>query len=95
MTDIKKELAAEKRRLVNQARHNELVSKVVEASTVTIPDNVIDNQVDFLIENEKRRLVQKGQTWNEYLEVEAISEEEFRKNNRALAEQQVKTGLVK
>ena len=94
MTDIKKELTNEKRRLVNQARNNELVTKVVEASTVTIPDNVINNQVDFLVENEKRRLVQQGQTWNEYLETEGITEEEFRKNNRTLAEQQVKTGLV-
>ncbi|MGD0284213.1 MAG: trigger factor, partial [Candidatus Saccharimonadales bacterium] len=94
MTDIKKELASEKRRLVNQSRNNELVTKVVDASTVTIPDNVIDNQVDFLVDNEKRRLVQQGQTWNEYLEAEGITEDDFRKNNRTLAEQQVKTGLV-
>jgi trigger factor len=94
MIDIKKELAAEKRRLVNQMRHNELVTKIVEVSSVAIPDIVIDNQVDFLVENEKRRVVQQGQTWNEFLAAEGITEEEFRKNNRALAEQQVKTGLI-
>ncbi len=94
MADIKKELSAEKQRLANQTRHNELVAKVVESSSVTIPENIIDNQVEFNIKNEQRRLIQQGRTWTEYLETEALTEDEFRKANRTMAEQQVKTGLV-
>ncbi|HUD08425.1 MAG TPA: trigger factor [Candidatus Saccharimonadales bacterium] len=94
MTDIKKELTNEKKRLVEQTRHNELVTKVVEASSVAIPEIVVDNQVDFVVQNEKQRLISQGQTWEEYLELEGITEDEFRKNIRESARQQVKTGLV-
>jgi trigger factor len=79
MTDIKKELTNEKKRLVEQTRHNELVTKVVEASSVAIPEIVVDNQVDFVVQNEKQRLISQGQTWEEYLELEGITEDEFRK----------------
>jgi trigger factor len=94
MTDIKKELTNEKKRLVEQTRHNELVTKVVEASSDAIPEIVVDNQVDFVVQNEKQRLISQGQTWEEYLELEGITEDEFRKNIRESARQQVKTGLV-
>jgi len=94
MADIKKELTNEKRRLAEQARHNELVTKVVEASRVAMPEIVVDNQVDFIVQNEKQRLISQGQTWEEYLGLEGITEDEFRKNIRSSAEQQVKTGLV-
>ena len=94
MADIKRELTTEKKRAADQARHNELVTKVVESSAVTIPAVLIDNQVDFIEKNEVNRLIQQGQTWNEYLELEDLTEEAYRKNIRTQAEQQVKTGLV-
>jgi trigger factor len=94
MADIKKELTSEKKRFTEQARHNELVAKVVEASSVAIPEIVVDNQVNFIIQNEKQRLTSQGQTWEDYLELEGVTEDEFRKNIRASAKQQVKTGLV-
>ena len=67
LADIKKEILAEKNRLAEQARRNELVTKVVEASNVSISDDVIDRQVEYNREFEKNRLVQQGLTWKEYL----------------------------
>jgi len=94
LADIKKEILAEKNRLVNQARQNELVTKVVAASSVSISEGVIDRQVEYNEEFEKNRLKQQGQTWVEYLSSENLSEERYRKNSRPQAEQQIKTGLV-
>jgi trigger factor len=94
LADIKKEILAEKNRLAEQARRNELVTKVVAASSVSISDDVIDRQVDYNEEFEKNRLIQQGLTWKEYLESENLSEEKYRKDSRPQAEQQIKTGLV-
>jgi trigger factor len=92
--DIKKQLVAERQQQANQEYENELVQKIVEKTTVEIPESLIDEQIQLLEEEEKRNLVYRGQTWREHLKEEGVTEEEHRKRNRPDAELRVKGGLV-
>ncbi|HUS26476.1 MAG TPA: trigger factor [Nevskiaceae bacterium] len=92
--DIKKQLQTEQEHQAERAFTDELVSKIAEGSQVAIPPVLIDEQVDQLINEQKQNLAYRGQTWQEFLETEGQTEEQFRETLRAPAEQRVKAGLV-
>lgn len=92
--DIKKQLKAD--RLLNTKRtyENELVQTITAQSQVEIPKTLIDEQIIRLEEDEKRNLTYRGQTWQEHLKQEGITEEQHRERHRPEAEERVKAGLV-
>lgn len=92
--DIKKQLGAEREREVNTQLENEIIQKLVEKSSVEIPEALINEQVQRLEDEEKRNLVYRGQTWQEHLKEEGITEEEHRQRQKPEAELRVKAGLV-
>ncbi len=93
-SDIKKHLLAEKERTAEQDFDNELVMKIAEKTTIALPKVVVDDQIDRMEQEEKQNLMYRGQTWQEHLKEEGISEEEHREKNREQAEMRVKAGLV-
>jgi trigger factor len=93
-TDIKTQLKAEKQREADSRYENEIIQKVVEKSSVEIPESLISEQAEHMEEEEKRNLVYRGQTWQEHLETEGVNEEEHRARHKPEAEMRVKAGLV-
>lgn len=93
-SDIKKQLTIEKQRELDANYQNELIREIAAKSSVAIPDTVIDQQVIDAENQEKQNLINRGQTWQEHLAEEKLTEEEHRKKNRPDAEMQVKTGVV-
>lgn len=92
--DIKKQLTQEKQTELDQKFENELMQKIADKTEVAIPDSLIEQEVDRLEDDEKRNLVYRGQTWQEHLEQEGLSQEEHRAKERPFAELRVKTGLI-
>jgi trigger factor len=92
--DIKKQLIAEREREAETQRENEIIQKLVEKSSVEIPETLVDEQLQRLEEEEKRNLVYRGQTWQEHLKEEGVTEEQHRERHRPDAELRVKAGLV-
>ena len=92
--DIKKQLGLEKQNEIDREFENELLREIASKSKVAIPESVIDNQVLRAEEEEKQNIVYRGQTWQEHLDAEGITEEEHRKKNRKDAEEQVKIGII-
>lgn len=92
--DVKTQLTLEKQRELDRANETELLRAIAAKSTVSIPDSVIEQQVLSMEEEEKRNLVYRGQTWQEHLDGEGVTEEEHRARNRKDAEEQVKIGIV-
>ncbi|HZM64539.1 MAG TPA: trigger factor [Candidatus Saccharimonadales bacterium] len=93
-TDIDKELKARKQTDAEQAFTNELIRTLAEKSKVAIPDGLVDEQLDRIEREQRQNLTYRGQTWQEYLESEKLTEETFRKKHRADAELRVKAGIV-
>ncbi|MBI5906769.1 trigger factor [Candidatus Saccharibacteria bacterium] len=92
--DIKKQLGVEKRTQADRDYENELVKKIADGSSVQIPEVLIEQQITSLEEDEKRNLAYRGQTWQEHLKEEGITEAEHRSRHRDEAKQRVKAGLV-
>lgn len=92
--DIKKQLTHEKQNELDREFETELLREIAKKSKVVIPESVIDEQVKRAEEDERRNLTYRGQTWQEHLEAEGVSEEEHRKKNRPDAEEQVKVGII-
>lgn len=92
--DIKKQLQKEKQAEADQAFNNELLQKIADKSEVAIPKVLIDEEIGRLEEEEKRNIAYRGQTWQEHLKAEAVSEEEHKERQRPQAESRVKVGLI-
>jgi trigger factor len=92
--DIKKQLTADKERNAEQELENELVQKIAEKTKVALPKVLVDDQIDRMEQEEKQNLMYRGQTWQEHLKAEGLTEEEHREKNRDQAELRVKAGLV-
>lgn len=92
--DIKQQLTLERQNELDRARENELLQKIAAKTTVAIPDSVIDEQVLRAEEDERQNLTYRGQTWQEHLDGEGVTEEEHRARNRKDAAEQVKIGVM-
>lgn len=92
--DIKKQVRAEKQLQADQAYENQLIKTIADKARVDIPEVLIDNQIADMEAQEKQNLAYRGQTWEEHLEQEGITEQQHRDRQRPDATERVKAGLV-
>jgi trigger factor len=93
-SDVKKQLIADKQKQAEQAYANEVVQKLAEKTEVEIPDTLIDSQIERMEDEERRNLVYRGQTWQEHLEVEGVTDEQHKERMRPDAKMRVVAGLA-
>lgn len=92
--DIKKQIGIERQDEADREFENQLVAKIAAGSEVTVPSQLVDEQVERNEQAERQNLVYRGQTWQEHLTEEGITEKQHRERNRPDAEASVKAGLV-
>lgn len=92
--DIKKQLAAEKQHQADRSYEEQLLNLVADESEVAIPESLVDAEIARMEASERQELGYRGQTWQEHLESEGVTEEEHREKNREQATRRVKAGLV-
>ncbi len=92
--DIKKQLTAEKQQQADTEYQNELVRKVVEKTEIEVPKGLVEEENLRLEEQEKQNLTYRGQTWQEHLATEGITETEHRQRHYPEALERVKVGLI-
>lgn len=93
-TDIKKQVQLERQQQADRQYENELISKIATKTQVVIPESLIEQQVMAAEEEEKRNLAYRGQTWEEHLKEEGITEQQHRDRQKPTAEEQIKAGLA-
>ncbi len=93
-TDIEKQLLAEKTAQSEREYDNELLEAMAKKTNVTIPTVLVDDEIDRIEAEEKRNLVYRGQTWQEHLAAEGVTEAQHREKNRDGADLRVRAGLV-
>lgn len=93
--DIKKQIVAERQHQAERDYQDALVKELVSKSTVSLPQAMLDEQIEIVDKEFRQNLVYRGQTFQEYLETAELTEEDYRKNELApAAEQRLKAGLV-
>lgn len=73
---------------------NAIVEKAVEASSVDIPDAMIEAQVDRMVNDFAQRLAYQGMNLDMYLQYTGSTMETFREGFKEQAEKQVRNSLV-
>lgn len=92
--DIKKQLQAENDNQAQRAFENEILEELIKATKVAIPESLVEEQLDSVENDERQNAVYRGQTWEEHLESEGVTDEEHRAKNRPRAEERVKAGIL-
>lgn len=92
--DIRKQLYAERKSEESARQQELLISELAEKTQAEIPQELVNQQLDHNIEEIRRNLTQRGQTWQEYLKSLNKTENDFRKDNEPNARNQIKTSLA-
>ncbi|MET1032971.1 MAG: trigger factor [Candidatus Saccharimonadales bacterium] len=92
--DVKKQIESERDQEADRAFVDQLVMDIANKTTVAIPAALIDEQLDRIVAEQKQNLMYRGQTWQEFLDGQGVTEEEYLATLRGDAELRVKAGLV-
>jgi trigger factor len=92
--DVKRQLEIERQGQVETEYNNDLVRKIAEKTEIEIPRKLVEEENLRLEEQEKQNLIYRGQTWEEHLKEEGITQEQHRERNYPDAYERVKIGLI-
>ena len=93
--DIKAQLTQERQTNIMRDYEQALIEKIVAQTKLSVPQVLVDEQVDALLKEQQQNILYRGQTWQEFLESEGVSESDYRTKTLApQAEMRVKAGLV-
>lgn len=93
--DVKKQLIHEREHEADRELENELVQDIISKSTLHVPKTLIEDQVQQLLAEVRQNLMYRGQTFEEMLEMDGKTEEQYRKEDlEPRAIERVKAGLV-
>lgn len=93
-SDIKKQVGLERQQQADREYESELVRKITDKSKVDIPAVLIDEQIERIEQSERQNLAYRGQTWQEHLAEEGVTEAEHKEQKRPEAESRVKASIV-
>lgn len=92
--DLAETLLKEKQTAAATANENKVVEKVVENATMEIPDLMIDEQVNGMINNYARRIESQGISFKDYMEVTGMGIDKLAEQMRPAAIKNIETRLV-
>lgn len=92
--DVKKQVTLEREQQNDRDYESELLGKITEQADVAVPKALVDEEISRLEREERQNVAYRGQTWQEHLAEEGVTEEEHGEKNRPGAEMRVKAGLV-
>lgn len=93
--DIKKQLEQDAQHKAERDWEAALIEEITSKTKVTIPESLVTEQEDMVINEVRQNTVQRGITYQEYLKQLGVTEEEYRKTEvNKEAERRIKAGLV-
>ena len=91
---VKKSLTETKERNAKMQEENKMIDKITDATTVEIPEILVERQIDNMVRDMEYRMMYSGIKMEDYLKYAGTTMEDLRKNYRENAEKQVKSQLV-
>lgn len=91
---IKKNLVTSAEDEARDTQTNTIVNQVVAASTVELPEVMVNRRLDSLVDDVSRRMESQGLTMDQYLQSTGKTVDDVRVDMRPQAEQSVKRDLV-
>ncbi|MDR3215999.1 MAG: trigger factor [Clostridiaceae bacterium] len=92
--DIKAKLLAEAEERISRQNDNAIVEKIVSAATVTVPDEMIEEQAEDMAQEFEYRLMYQGMNIDDYFKYTGSDKEGLKAGYMESAEKNVRTRLV-
>lgn len=92
--DIKKQLIIERQQEADRAYEEKLLKTIADKTKMSVPKQLVDEQIERIENEERQNLMYRGQTWEEHLTSEGVTAEEHKEQKRSAAEERVKIGIV-
>ena len=93
-SDIAEHLQSKKEADAKQKLENDLVLELLKIGETEVPDQLIDEEVEFRLRELQRQLASGGMEWKNYLEQAKKTEDDLKKELRDEAEKRVKVRLI-
>ncbi len=92
--DTKERLTNSKEAEVNRNFENELIEKIADAAEVNIPETMIADEVEKMLNNFKMQIQQQGFDFEQYAEMTGIEEDKIKEDYQEPAANRAKANLV-
>ena len=92
--DLREKLSKEKQRAAATENENRVVDKVVENASMEIPDQMVEEQVNAMVNDYARRLESQGLSFKQYLEYTGLTVEKIGEQMKPQAVKRIETRLV-
>lgn len=92
--EIEMNLKAKKDQEAIQARENKYMEKLLDKTKVEIPEDLIDEEAEYILQDIKEDISMKGHQFDKFLEQAKTTEDELRKKYRPEAEKRIKIRLA-
>ncbi len=92
--DLTEKLQAEKIEAAKTADEDKVVAKVIENATMEIPDQMVEEQVNGMVNDYARRLESPGSSFKQYVEITGMTAEKIGEQMKPQAIKRIQTRLV-
>ena len=92
--DLTEKLQAEKIEAAKTADEDKVVAKVIENATMEIPDQMVEEQVNGMVNDYARRLESQGISFKQYVEITGMTAEKIGGQMKPQAIKRIQTRLV-
>lgn len=92
--DLRKQLSEAKAKRAATENENAIVDKLIEISSMDVPDPMIDAQVEGIVSDYARRMQSQGITLDQYLQLTGMTQADLNAQFKPQALKQIKTRLV-
>ena len=92
--DLTEKLQAEKIEAAKTADEDKVVAKVIKNATMEIPDQMVEEQVNGMVNDYARRLESQGISFKQYVEITGMTAEKIGEQMKPQAIKRIQTRLV-
>ena len=92
--DVKKNLTTQKENDAKKTKEDEAIQKIIDKSTMEIPEAMIDTQCEAMLDDFAQRIAQSGLSMEQYLQFSGMTVEKLKEQVRPEAVTRIQTSLV-
>ena len=92
--DIEKNIQARKAQELEKDRENKYLEELLKKTKIEIPEALVDEEVEYILEDMKQEISMKGMEFDKFLEQTKTSEDDLRKKYRPEGERRIKIRLA-
>ena len=92
--DVKKRLAEQKENDAKRTKEDEAIQKIIDKSTMEIPEAMIQTQCENMVNDFAQRIAQSGLSMDQYMQFSGLTVDKLMEQVRPEAETRIKSSLV-